>query len=89
MMRLEEEIAWLYDLPDRPYSTELKAAWELVEYLRHRTDGHFTILSFTTGWKATFRTLRGEEYAKWLLTANYETAGQAICMAAIQYARGI
>jgi len=30
--------------------------WEWVEYLTRRSDGHFTLMKFTTHWKAMFFT---------------------------------
>jgi hypothetical protein len=38
--------------PIPPYSTDENVAQEVVKVIRKARDGHFTLLSFTTGWKA-------------------------------------
>ena len=43
-------------IPPPPYSTVLSAAWVVVEELRRKSDGHFTLLAFTTEWRAGWLT---------------------------------
>jgi len=82
-----------------PYSTDLPHAWRVVERLRRRTDGHFTLLAFTTNWRAGWRTpetndvlpdtldevISGDHLASFQRFVAAPTAPLAICRAALQF----
>ena len=66
-------------------STDIAAAWEVVEKIRRWSDGHLTLFAFTTGWKCLLVTpFDGEvrEMLDW--ERQYPTAPLAICRAALK-----
>jgi Phage ABA sandwich domain len=85
-----------------PYSTDLSAAWRVVEHLRARSDGHFTLLAFTTNWRAGWatpdpddiypatleETVTGEHDASFRRYVKARTPALAICRAAVRLVRG-
>jgi hypothetical protein len=84
---------WSYWSP----STNIKDAWDIVEKLRAMGDGHFTLLAFTTNWRAGWDTPEREDvYGKEFLDERYgfgrfvvaDTAPLAICRAALAYIEG-
>lgn len=67
-------------------STDLRTAWQIVEKLRKWSDGHFTLLAFTTNWRAGWDTPDPEDafdgsFRRFVVA---ETAPLAICLAALK-----
>jgi len=67
------------------YSTDLYAAWLVVEKLREKYDGHFSLLAFTTNWRAGWDTPCGEDPTRsFKRFVEAPTAPLAICLAALE-----
>lgn len=67
------------------YSTDIRAAWLVVEKLRERSDGHFTLLAFTTNWRAGWMTpVEDDRLDCYHRFAVADTPALAICRAALK-----
>ena len=66
------------------YSTNIAAAWEVVEKVSELSDGHFTLMKFTTHYRAGFQTPvpydSDDRFEHWSVA---DTAPLAICRAAL------
>lgn len=75
------EPRWGHMLPLQPYSTDIRAAWEVFERVRHLSQESSTRIEHEGDlWHATFSTL------DFLAQASGETAPLAICRAALKAA---
>jgi len=79
-------------LPLPPSSTDTMEALSVANTVRERFDGHFTLLAFTTNWRAGFRT-PDEMDTNWDTPTGYyrdyaaaPTIPLAICRAALMAA---
>ena len=67
-----------------PYSTDIAAAWEVVERLADGSHGGFDCgIDWDGGWWACFEEPGGNKYH----VENQDTAPQAICLAALDTIR--
>jgi hypothetical protein len=72
-----------WDLP--PFSTDIAAAWEVVEKLADGIHGGFDlVLDWDGGWEACFEIPGGQK----VVSVNCDTAPLAICRAALRVGRG-
>lgn len=68
-----------------PYTTSWDAMREVVEKMREKSDGHFTLLAFTTNWRAKFDTPWQWDTCpgQFLSFVEATTAPEAVCIAAL------
>lgn len=75
---------WDRGICDMFYSTEIEAAWKVVEKLTDSPNPHFEISRGRDGWFASFDLDRPFKR----VTAKGETAPHAICLAALNSFKG-
>ncbi len=67
----------------RPYSTDMNAAWEVVDHLTKTTKQWFHLQQYSTGTSAKFE-ISGAGDLDCEFEADETTAPHAICMAALK-----